>query len=98
MKQTEIIKIDNKKYIDYLRDICKEVEVDLYVVWKATYNSYVEYDYEPFNTEGFYIQATLFHEDNNKLQFALYLYNNKISMLEHLHKCLDSYWGDIYIG
>lgn len=56
--------------------------------WKSKYNSYVVYDYEPFCSDGFEINLVVSSYDYAYLEYVQYLYNEKISVVEHLNSCL----------
>ena len=56
--------------------------------WCSRYNSYVIYDYEPFCSEGFDITVVVSSRSRAYLEFIKYLYDNKISLISYLNKCI----------
>ena len=54
--------------------------------WQSKYNSYVVYDYKPFNVAGFILNIEIIG-DINKLQFLKMLIEQRLEHIYQLEKC-----------
>lgn len=80
----------NKELLSWLEDIAIENGCRIEKKeWKSKYNSYVVYDYEPFCSDGFEINLTINAPDPFHLSFISYLYEHKLTNIEHLQRCLS---------
>lgn len=56
--------------------------------WKSKYNNYVIYEYEPFCPEGFTINLLISSSAYEYINFVRYLYENKVSVINYLERCV----------
>lgn len=72
-----------------LDDILKDIpEQKIVRTWQSKYNSYVEYDYEPFCSEGFIIKTKVYNIPEYIMHWLQYRFNerlNAIGMLENMY-------------
>lgn len=84
------IKDIKKEDIPYIKNLCEENNCEFSLEWKSKYNSYVVYDYEPYYSDGFEINAYIKNEDCNKAQFVDYLYNRRKEKINKLNTVLNN--------
>lgn len=78
----------DKNLVSFVEDIISENKCTVLTkFWKSKYNSYVVYDYEPFNSDGFDIEIT-FQGKAHFVAYIDYLYRKKLFELSYLEKCL----------
>lgn len=83
------IKLEEARYADLILnarlDRCKIVSQK----YKSKYNSYIEYDEQPFITEGFTYLATLEFTSRDYMEFYYYDLTSKLDLINHLEGCLQ---------
>ena len=84
------IKDIKKEDIFHIKNICEENNCEFSPEWKSKHNSYVVYDYEPYHSVGFEINAYIKSEDCNKAQFVEYLYNRRKEKIDNLNTILNN--------
>ena len=84
------IKDIKKEDIPYIKNLCEENNCEFSQEWKSKHNSYVVYDYEPYHSVGFEINAYIKSEDYNKAQFVEYLYNGRKEKINKLNTILNN--------
>ena len=84
------IKDIKKEDIFHIKNLCKESNCEFSLEWKSRHNSYVVYDYEPYHSDGFEINAYIKSEDCNKAQFVKYLYNKRKEKINNLNTILNN--------
>ena len=57
--------------------------------YKSKYNSYIEYDEQPFTTEGFKYSVTLEFSSEDYMEFYYYDLTSKLDLINHLEGCLQ---------
>lgn len=60
------------------------------IEWRSKYNSYIQYDYEPFCVEGFMKHRRLEFKSEEHIKFFLYLLNNYIDNIKQLQTNYDT--------
>lgn len=84
-----IIKLEEAEYakliLDARLDKCKLVSQK----YKSRYNSYIEYDEQPFITEGFTYTCTLEFYSEDYMEFYYYELTSKLDLINHLEGCLQ---------
>lgn len=68
-------------YSDLIEKIKKEE-------WQSGYNSYVMYDYEPFDPEGYKYKATIIPKKNYK-DFLFYILDKRLHTINSLESVLQ---------
>jgi hypothetical protein len=61
--------------------------------WKSKYNSYIVYDYEPFDADGFEINILVSANNINNLMFFDYLYTKLVDSIALLDLCWNTESG-----
>lgn len=83
-----IIKLEEAQYADLILnarlDRCKMVSQK----YKSKHNSYIEYDEQPFITEGFAYTCTLEFYSEDYMEFYCYDIQSKLDLINHLEGCL----------
>lgn len=74
-------------FLDLL-DSANKLELERH--WKSKYNDYIEYDYEPFCTEGFCIHWFIFSKDLNLLKYVAYELESFLDKLVNLEKDFEA--------
>lgn len=89
---TDKIKIKDirKEDIPYIKNLCEENNCELSLEWKSKYNNYVVYDYEPFCSEGFEINAYIENKNFANAKFVEYLYNRRVEKINELNAVLNN--------
>lgn len=80
------IKLPDNIDSQLILDILKDKNVERY--WHSKYNSYVIYDYEPYNSVGFYLVYQVILPNDPTNNFILYTLRqtlNKINKLEAIY-------------
>ena len=84
------IKDIKKEDIFHIKNLCEENNCEFSPEWKSKHNSYVVYDYEPYHSVGFEINAYIKSEYCNKAQFVEYLYNRRKEKIDNLNTILNN--------
>lgn len=80
------IKDIKKEDVPYIKNLCEENNCELSLEWKSKYNNYVMYDYEPYNSKEFEINACIKEYENfSNAKFVEYLYNKRVEKINKLN-------------
>lgn len=80
----------NKEMLNYLTEITEENNCKVESIeWRSKYNSYVVYDYEPFCSDGFYINVVI-KGRKSFLNFIKYLYEKQSQAIDYLEVCFHA--------
>lgn len=64
-----------------LKKLAEEFSCDFNQTWTSKHNSYVKYDYPPYDPTNFVGKGLISSQDYAKLQFVMYLYNKYLDTL-----------------
>lgn len=82
--QIEVSRADKKKCIEVIKDLTLKRSNE---TWQSIHNSYITYDYEPFNELEFKYSAELEFANESKAKFARYLLSRYLERIVHLETC-----------
>lgn len=83
-----MIKIDNK-YKRNVVDLLSSYGVNISSTkWRSQANVYIEYEYEPWITDGFDYEMYFNNEPEEMFDFAAFLITTHLERVEHLERCL----------
>lgn len=84
-----IIRLEEAQYADLILnarlDRCKIVSQK----YKSKYNSYIEYDEQPFDIDRFKYSVTLEFSSEDYMEFYYYDLTSKLDLINHLEGCLE---------
>lgn len=88
-KKTFVFLDVNRYLLNWLEEIVIENNCNIErKEWKSKYNNYVIYEYEPFCSDGFFINVEISSNSHQYINFIKYLYSCKINTINYLERCV----------